>query len=916
MRAGLNAGIGSRKNLGGGGGAGIVSSITALGASYVVPITSPITANEPVGQSTNGGILRIVTSLSATTIADISKIQVRVTDNGFDTSGNATTVSRTLTVLGHYLKTYNNETVTMPGVAGQFDVVLSDWLYNQDSTNKTTIVGVDFTAGWCTGGLTETVSTVTRQDSLAYPTIIVRPHFLPYEVVTAAGGNTATEWYVFHRLARNAAPVPFFRCRALVNGTYGPWTSANSETRSALTPSSGRNPSGYAAPVYACAGDVTGLAHATNSQAGYWQYEAYPWIGPALISANLPTPTSIAAGGGTTAQADQLGYSSSGADYNPLQMSIGVPFVMDATTPCCTPAVAWVTYDGSGTATGATKVKNNDFTDPGTTAAENFATFATAAAGIKAYNAARGSGAHSDLVGGVIMLRSVAGSAEGAVAGGYSIGTAWSNQTTYACGIGRVEIRAVGSVPDPTIRIQGSTAAGGAISATNHDAAQRILFRGVTFDGIAGVAAGNGGAANCCVGAGATVGASTTRQAESTAASHMFLDCRSVESVGSANPMFRQCGYMYFIRHDHNDAASAQSIGQFTNQFAGLVAAIGCKFTNPTVSAQPQLMTASLFNTTAVAGIGVVSARGAYNQPRPNNIAYVNSRVNYTTNGSKGIVLDNGASIDGVSIRGVFLLRTTTTTSPDPIGWSIFGDNISYDATNVNLVGCGGDHEGSNVNANRINIGYNDAGWNPAKRDIIDSYNAFDCYAIKTTWFNNTTFSANNLGTVWAAGRIYLRGDIVNDGTNGFQALQDVANGVTLPGATDANWYVSGVAKATVFGPQPGRVGNEAHTWHIGKRGTVGVTNAAGETAPGFQSYFGKVWQPGGQLNTNYANWYTTRSSGTGVAGDYRPAAGTSPLLSRIPSGMAYGLFDMLGAAIPNDGTGPAGAYMPGSPVY
>ena len=37
----------------------------------------------------------------------------------------------------------------------------------------------------------------------------------------------------------------------------------------------------------------------------------------------------------------------------------------------------------------------------------------------------------------------------------------------------------------------------------------------------------------------------------------------------------------------------------------------------------------------------MVSARGAYNQPRPNNIAYVNSRVNYTTNGSKGVVLDN-----------------------------------------------------------------------------------------------------------------------------------------------------------------------------------------------------------------------------------------------------------------------------------
>ena len=75
------------------------------------------------------------------------------------------------------------------------------------------------------------------------------------------------------------------------------------------------------------------------------------------------------------------------------------------------------------------------------------------------------------------------------------------------------------------------------------------------------------------------------------------------------------------------------------------------------------------------------------------------------------------------------------------------------------------------------------------------------------------------------------------------------------------------------------------------------------------------MWQPGGQLNTTYANWYKTRSTVLGTLGDYRPQrtadgdAADSPLLNRIPAGFAYAPFDMNGTAIPNDGTGAAGAY-------
>lgn len=47
----------------------------------------------------------------------------------------------------------------------------------------------------------------------------------------------------------------------------------------------------------------------------------------------------------------------------------------------------------------------------------------------------------------------------------------------------------------------------------------------------------------------------------------------------------------------------------------------------------------------------------------------------------------------------------------------------------------------------------------------------------------------------------------------------------------------------------------------------------------------------------------------TGTPGNYSPQAGVSPLLNRIPAGMAWGPFDMYGTAIDNTGLGAAGAY-------
>lgn len=890
----------------------VISSITVYGASFTAPITSPITADVPFGLSLNGAVIRIATTTSATAITDLTKISVRVRDNGFDTSGNATTVDRTIYIQEHLWRPYNHDSLRSPGTTGTFDLVLADFIFNQDATNKTTILGIDFAADWCTGGLAETVSTVGRIDSLAYPKTILRPHFLPYEVVSADGTNSTTEWAAFNRRWRNGQVLARVECRAKVAGNYGAWAGAGAETRSRETPASGRNPSGLAAPVYSIAGSVAGLAHATNHQAANWEWRAFPWIGPVLNSTDLQTPSILAAGGATTADAD-MGASASGADYNPMQMSVQVPFVLDATTPCCTPAVAWVLYDGTGTATTAAKVFNNSFTDPGTATADNFATFATAAAAIKLFNNARASGAHNDILGGVIMLRSVAGSAEGTAAGGYSTGSPWVSQSTYNCGNGRIEVRAVGGVPDGTIRLQGCTAAGGTITSTNHTVAQRVLWRGITFDGVAGQVP-VGVAANIIIDGGSTDGNSTTRRTETgtanAAVSQMFVDCKATEAGSGANPMFRQCGYMYFIRTEHTNPFTATSVGTFGAQFAGLVMNIGGLVVEGNQDMAPCLLSGTRIQSTKAASAnGHVVIRGAYNQVRPMNIIWQHSRVDYSSGTTKAFFLEGGASQDGLGMRGLFACRIGTTGTP--IGYSIFSDNNWYAAQNITMVGVGADHEGTDHNSNRTNIGYNDIGWNPVARDIVDSFNAISCYAIKNARFNNTGTPLAN-GATHTTARIWLRGDIVTDATNGYQALRNVPTGTLL---TDTSYWEPRGARATAFGPQALRVGNEAHTYHVGGVGTVGVTNAAGETAAGVNTYFGKVWHRGGALNTNYANWYKRRSTTLGDLGDYRPQriadgdAANSPLLNRIPAGMAWAPFDMNGTAIPNDGTGAAGPF-------
>lgn len=904
---------------GGGAGPTIIASITVYGGLDVA-ITSPSTLSVPM--NLNGKVIRVATSLGVTTISDLTKISLRVRDNGFDTSGNPTTVDRTIYIQDRLHRPYNEVTLYSPSTTGVFDLVLHDDIFNEDASNKTTILGVDFVAGWCVGGLTETVTSVSRLDSQAYPRPIVRPHFLPYEVVTSAGGNAATEWAVVSRFAMQLQAVARFEARAKVGGSYGAWTGAGSETRSTLTPSSGRNPSGFAAPVFACAGSVSGL---TGPAAGAWEWRCYPWIGPMFDSTTPQTPSELTTGGATVAQAN-LGYSDLGADYNPLQSSRAVPFVLDGSTPSYTPAVAWVLYTGAGTATTSAKVFDNDFTDPGTALADNFASLATAATAIKSFNNARG---HNDMAGGVIMLRDVAGGAEGTATGGYHNATPWANQTTWAVGIGRIEVRSVGGVPTPDCRMQSAKddGAGGItiIAQGNRVVGQRVLWRGITFDGLAGYNQGAVAAQNIAIDGGAG-GIPSTRPAESAAISQMFVDCRTRElSTAGSNAVFRQGGYSYFVRHDAVEVGGPGSVG-YHSTFSGAVAYIGCSFYGANIGTA--FFSAPLCSATYARGTACTFlVRGAHNLPRPQNYLLQHSRFDSTGTSTAAIVLSvSDAPLDGIGVKCVFARYVNVTSSNTSI--THYADGNLFGLANSGWQGVGVDCGDSNGTADggRVNVGYNEQGYNAVQREVTIQYCAFRSYNTKGHVMPAPERPMDGFAgsAQWSAGRAYFKGAVVWDApgtadatSRVYQALQDCPAGTALSNA--AYWEDHGLTALVAYGAQPLRTGNEGHRYAVGHYGNVASKTASADTtANASNSYYGIVWARGGAIQQTFADYYKLRVA-TGLTltdtVDYRPkriADGDgvdSPLLNRIPAGKAYAPFDIVGTAIPNDGTGAAGPY-------
>jgi hypothetical protein len=118
--------------------------------------------------------------------------------------------------------------------------------------------------------------------------------------------------------------------------------------------------------------------------------------------------------------------------------------------------------------------------------------------------------------------------------------------------------------------------------------------------------------------------------------------------------------------------------------------------------------------------------------------------------------------------------------------------------------------------------------------------------------------------------------------------------------------------KADLFPTENGaRTGSFAYRWGTDNIGVVsGDTSANPSPIYNHSSWLGEVLWLGCQDDIGYSNMYVNDLSLTGndssyTGGNYTPK---SALLNRVPSGLAVAPFDLVGTAIPNNGTGAAGA--------
>jgi hypothetical protein len=854
------AGLGPMANPGSG--YDLVTLAVVVG-NTVVPVTSPAAAN--IGMPTNGAVLRLETGGAATAI-DLTKVTVTVSDVAYE-AGVAVTRVRTLYVQDEQRKPYNEgaAVVTSPGT---FHLLLTDFIYNEDATHKTTITSINFAAGWIPGAPAGTwAGTPVRLDSLAYPRPAIRPASRPY--LRDAGAGLALEFVVVcpnARLGRSVYSVAAWQRQGAVDG---PVARSTAEVRSVFTPAAGRNPSGFAAPAY----QVAVARGALPDGEGEIRYQVEPWLGPVRNSVDF------------------------GDDWPTVHPPKGLPYLLD-TAGVHTPVYAWV--NDNEVAGGAPAVQTGT-ADPGSAA--SYATFNDAATALQAYNNGRG---HNDTSGGVIMLRAVAGSAMGDAATAYCVKTSMSARTA---GILPLVVEAVGGAPGAAVRLCGLQRSA---AAANRVVMSRMHYRFLTFDGV-------GQTANNIIVDGTSAGAPSTKPTSAAARITILEDCDVVESdTGSVESIYRP-GFRYDYRVNHQNASQAGAFVAGSNVYGGVLVTMGSYYRRATSGStfDPFLCAGSRFVNHAVAG--VIKTPLLPTAWRDRIVTHVRVDHSHATAVPLSFLNAGGATgtnIDGLFLRAVFA-RHTATGSIQTI--RISADTQSAPCHRALVQGFSSDAGAaaySDANG-RANFFYDDTGYGPKDMAHLFIQASFcPSWNMKSDYFLDSTQRPANGGTQHNGALSYRGTGVVwdtpaaADGTSRvYRAKLEVPAGTAL---TDAGyWEDRGLVALAYYNLQSGRVGNYLLRNGVGCYGNVANGSANYNTLT-YDSWLGETWSRGGiQNGGTFDVAYEARASAADVfaLGDYRPKAGTSPLLNRIPAGRAYAPFDILGVPIPDDGTGSAGAY-------
>ena len=160
-------------------------------------------------------------------------------------------------------------------------------------------------------------------------------------------------------------------------------------------------------------------------------------------------------------------------------------------------------------------------------------------------------------------------------------------------------------------------------------------------------------------------------------------------------------------------------------------------------------------------------------------------------------------------------------------------------------------------------------------------------------------------------------------------STQVAPSGVNKAGVSKYSIYDNYNIKDDRFnlGDGSGSVGNWSYEYSVGNVGNVSMFGNTRRTAielpqnDSSDQYLGSYWQPSSspnllaegysqtELMDMFVNWTTTPRASPTVGGDYRLTAAATPMLNRVPAGMAVLAFDLDGNPRKNDDSGAAGAY-------
>jgi len=259
---------------------GGMKTLTVNDATQIDPVAATAGPNTGtlVGASGSGWVATVVlkgiTSLVGTCIP--AALTLSVSDPGYDASGNATTVTRTITGVAQIRRQYPNGAAQMISTDGTdltIMVSLDDWIY-AGTTIVSATIGSTFYTG-CTAG--NAGATIVNSSTVAY----TKPVFgwMNAQQAYNPASTFPVEAVAFHRHARSGRQVAAMK----ITATDG--TNSSPTITVAATSTSAIQTQGNIAEVYAATLNTSSLtAGLCNVTA-----KVYPWLGDSTAVLDLNT---------------------------------------------------------------------------------------------------------------------------------------------------------------------------------------------------------------------------------------------------------------------------------------------------------------------------------------------------------------------------------------------------------------------------------------------------------------------------------------------------------------------------------------------------------------------------------------------------------------------------------------------------